>query len=116
MANPMKQWTASTIPLATLADYFRDPAGYDPAASIAHAVETQFTPEQRPTIRLLLDVYGTRFIGEPGYPPTPAAPDQLAKARQLRDALSSDATLADLWRDVQPTLDADIAKLAGAAK
>jgi hyaluronoglucosaminidase len=116
MANPMKQWTASTIPLATLADYFRDPAGYDPAASIAHAVEAGFTPEQRPTVRLLLDVYGTRFIGEPGYPPTPAAPDQLAQARKLRDALSSDATLADLWRDVQPTLDADIAKLAGAAK
>lgn len=113
MANPMKQWTASTIPLATLADYFRDPAGYDPTQSIGRAVDDQFTPAQRPTVRLLLDLYGSRFLGEPAYPPKLSA-DQLAKARQLRDALSSDASLADLWRDIQPTLDADIKTLTSA--
>jgi hyaluronoglucosaminidase len=111
MANPMKQWTASTIPLATLADYFRDPAGYDPARSIERAVDDQFTPAQRPTVRLLLDLYGTRFLGEKGYPPGLSA-GQLEKARQLREMLSSDPSLADLWHDIQPTLDADLAKLA----
>ena len=71
----------------------------------------QFTPAQRPTIRQLLSVYGTRFIGEQGYPPNPAAA-QLDDLKQLREALSSDASLADVWKEVQPTLDADIAKLS----
>lgn len=115
MANPMKQWTISTLPLATLAAYFRDPSGYDPTKSIDRAVVDQFTPDQRPTVRQLLSVYGTRFIGENGYPPKPAA-TQLDDLKQLRDALSNDGSLADVWKEVQPTLDGDIAKLTAGGK
>ena len=38
LANPMELFEASKIPLATIADYLADPAGYDPEASIARAI------------------------------------------------------------------------------
>ena len=38
VANPMELFEASKIPLATIADYLADPAGYDPEASVASAI------------------------------------------------------------------------------
>jgi hyaluronoglucosaminidase len=38
LANPMELAEASKIPLATIADYLADPAGYDPEASVARAI------------------------------------------------------------------------------
>jgi hyaluronoglucosaminidase len=38
LANPMELFEASKIPLATIADYLADPAGYDPEASVARAI------------------------------------------------------------------------------
>ena len=38
VANPMELFEASKIPLATIADYLADPAGYDPEASVAGAI------------------------------------------------------------------------------
>jgi hyaluronoglucosaminidase len=38
IANPMELFEASKIPLATIADYLADPAGYDPEASIGKAI------------------------------------------------------------------------------
>ena len=38
IANPMELFEASKIPLATIADYLRDPATYDPEASWAAAI------------------------------------------------------------------------------
>ncbi|HEX5013297.1 MAG TPA: protein O-GlcNAcase [Candidatus Limnocylindrales bacterium] len=38
LANPMELFEASKIPLATIADYLNDPAGYDAEASIARAI------------------------------------------------------------------------------
>jgi hyaluronoglucosaminidase len=107
MANPMKQWYASTLPLATLAEYLHDPPAYDPATAKTHVINS-YPPAQRQTITLLLDLYGSHFIGEAGYPPHPA---QLSQLQSLRAALSSDPALADLWKDIQPTLDSDIVAL-----
>lgn len=38
IANGMESFQASLIPFATIADYLRDPAGYDPEASWAQAI------------------------------------------------------------------------------
>ena len=115
MANPMKQWHASTIPLATLAMYFNDPAGYKPAAAKTKLIAS-FLAEQQPVIELLMSVYGTTFLGEKSYPPnaktTPAeAAATLDRCQKLREQLSNAKGLEGLWQDVQPTLDADIAGL-----
>jgi hyaluronoglucosaminidase len=38
LANPMELSEASKIPVATIADWLADPAGYDPEASVARAI------------------------------------------------------------------------------
>jgi hyaluronoglucosaminidase len=38
LANPMELAEASKVPLITIADYLRDPSGYDPEASLARAI------------------------------------------------------------------------------
>ena len=67
-----------------------------------------------------MSVYGTRFLGEEGYPsqPSHAGPkvvEQLKQYESLRGMLSKSPGLAALWKDVQPTLDADIAELVKAS-
>lgn len=103
MANPMKQWEASKIPLATLAAYLNDPAQYDPTTALRAAVD-EYPPEQRDAVRTLLSAYGTTFLGEKGYPPKPDA----AMATKARDALLKTPGLEKLAADVQPTIDKDV--------
>ncbi len=115
MANPMKQWEASKIPLATLAMYLTDPVGYDPAAARKKLLES-YPPAQRAVIESLLRVYGTTFLGEKGFPPKPgvdakSAADELPRYRLLRQELSKVKELAPLWSDIQPTLESDITSL-----
>ncbi len=104
MANPMKQWLASALPLATLADYLNDPAHYDPQISRQKLIAS-FPAKQQAVIAELLDLYGSNFLGEKNYPPTPTNKQALMK---LRDELSNLPELADLWHDIQPTLEADL--------
>ena len=118
MANPMKQWHASTIPLATLADYLSDPVHYDAEKSLAGAL-TAYPESQQDVLRSLLDVYGTRFLGERGYPPQPAketAAQQLANYEMLEKKLSAEPAMKDMWDDVRPTLEDDLKKLREWAK
>jgi hyaluronoglucosaminidase len=104
MANPMKQWHASTLPLATLADYLADPIQYDSQKS-GEALVASYPLSQQPAIRDLLNLYGRTFLGENGYPPKPADKAALAK---LRDELTNLPELANLWHDIQPTLESDL--------
>jgi hyaluronoglucosaminidase len=115
MANPMKQWNPCKIPLATLAEYLADPAHYDPSKAMRDAID-EYPPDQRDAISALLAVYGTSFIGQKDYPPKPAsdaatASAQLPKYLAAREKLSKTPGLQKLWRDVRPTLDADIQTL-----
>lgn len=117
MANPMKQWEASTIPLATLAEYLHDPKNYDPVQAIQRVLDSH-PPAERETVSELLDAYGTRFLGEASYPPNPAmdkskpAAERLARLQKLKADLSGDPALAGLWKDIQPTLEADMGALS----
>ncbi len=115
MANPMKQWEPSKLPLATLAMYLNDPANYDPASAKAKLLDS-YPPMQRPAITALLNVYGTTFLGEPGYPPAPnadakLAAEELPKYLTLKQQLSQSNELANLYADIQPTLDPDLKTL-----
>jgi len=100
MSNPMKQWHISTIPLATTAAYLNDPAHYDPDSAMATLLQTQ-----RPAVKLLVDLYGSTFLGQKGYPPKPKPEDLAALSR----ALSDDEALKPIWEDVKPTVEADLA-------
>ncbi|HZP73564.1 MAG TPA: protein O-GlcNAcase [Gaiellaceae bacterium] len=67
IANAMLQAVPSKLPLATVADFLRDPHGYDPAASFARARER----------------YGAEVLAALGEPADVAPPDDLFAALAL---------------------------------
>ncbi|MDH7482359.1 MAG: beta-N-acetylglucosaminidase domain-containing protein [Armatimonadota bacterium] len=116
IANPMKQWYASTIPLATTAAYLNDPEHYDPWAAMEKLIKS-YPLEQQRAIRLLVELYGCSFWGEKNWPPQPPLGDreqawkQLPKYRALRAAFLAQPSLKNLWEDVRDTVEQDIALL-----
>ncbi len=116
LANPMKQWHASTLPLATLAEYLSDPAHYSPNAALGRAIAA-YPKASRPIVRELMALYGSSFLGQPGYPPKPrpASRDEartlLPRYRALARGLAADRALSGLWEDVRPTVEADVRDL-----
>jgi len=107
MSNPMKQWEASKVPLATVAAYVNDPAHYEPAMALHSAIADEYpTADQRDAVWSLIGVYGTTFLGEKGYPPKPLNEGALRAVRAKLDVKG----LEQLRDDVAPTLDADIAE------
>lgn len=120
ISNPMKQWHASRIPLATIAAYLNSPAGYDPEKATESVIRSYPADQQR-AIRLLVDLYGSSFWGEDGFPPqvrvekSEQARKLLPKYRVLRREMSSNSALADLWEDIRPTVELELAVLDRAA-
>lgn len=116
ISNPMKQWRISTIPLTTTALYLNDPAGYVAEKAIEQAISA-FPKDQQSAVRLLVELYGSSFWGENDFPPQPRPADRgaalriLPKYRVLRKMLSTDGDLRDIWEEVKPTLEQDIAAL-----
>ena len=116
MANPMREWHASKLPLASLAEYLRSPRTYDYRVAAERAAK-EWPVGDRPAIRALQALYGGAFLGEPAYPPTPVAAattDIRRKAAELRRAqelLAARPALAPLLADVAPTLMEDLAGL-----
>ncbi|HEX8522191.1 MAG TPA: beta-N-acetylglucosaminidase domain-containing protein [Tepidisphaeraceae bacterium] len=116
MANPMKQWQASKLPLATLASYLNDPAHYK-ASNAMEAAIAEYPADDREALSALINVYGTAFLGERSYPPQPgkvtgnAGKFQQARYEKLKTALGENKNLAPLWADIQPTLDEDLRKI-----
>lgn len=102
MANPMKQWEASKIPLGTTARYLNEPANYDARRALDQVIG-EYAAEDRDAVRRLIDCYGATFLGEPRYPPKPASD----AARSLASELSARPNLRALWDDVRPTVEAD---------
>ncbi len=58
LANPMNEAHASMIPLATLADYARDPGGYDPERSLRGAVERLHGRAAAELLWPFVEIYG----------------------------------------------------------
>lgn len=58
VANPMNEAHASMIALATLADYARDPAGYDPDAAWRAALQSLYGDSAARLLRPFQDAYG----------------------------------------------------------
>ena len=116
IANPMKQWRISTIPLTTTAAYLNDPDGYDPDRAIETAIKS-FPADQQRAVRLLVELYGSSFWGEPGFPPQPQklgrdeAARVLPRYRALCRELARCEGLADVWEEVKATVEGDIAWL-----
>jgi hypothetical protein len=121
LANPMKQWYASTIPLESTASYLCHPSEYDPKKAL-ESLLTRFEPKQRETVRLLVKLYGSKFLGEKDYPtdihkvPRDEAKNRLNEYYRLQTLLQADSTLANLYADVRPTLEQDISDLARRAR
>jgi len=121
MVNPMKQWNPSIIPLHTIANYLNDPDGYDPNRAIEAAIDS-FPADQQLAVRMLVQLYGQSFIADPGYPPQPR-PKSPADARRMlgiyravRKELSANVGLEDIWEEVQPAIENDIALLTCRAR
>lgn len=116
IANPMKQLRISEIVLATTAAYLNNPAHYDPAKAMEAAID-EYPADQQQAIRLLVELYGSSFWGEKGFPPKPGnmqpeeATKLVMKYRALRSLLSKNTALSELHAEVRPTLDQDIAAL-----
>lgn len=116
ISNPMKQLRISEIVLATTAAYLNSPDRYNPTKAMEAAI-SEYPADQRQAIRLLVELYGSSFWGEEHFPPKPRneRPEEAAKMvqkhRALRSMLSKNAALSELWEEVRPTLNEDIAAL-----
>ncbi len=86
LSNPMNEAHASMIPLATLAEYVRDPRGYDPGRALQQALERLYGSAAGlldPFVRIYGDYWWDTNLFEPLF--MPGAPID-------RDAVSSGLT------------------------
>ncbi len=103
----MRSSSARGIPLATLSRYFTDPVSYDPARAMEDSLN-EFPENERDAVRALVSVYGSSFLGEKDYPPGKSKNAQTYQ--ELEKKLTAQPRLKDLWEDVKPTLQDDLAK------
>ena len=97
IANPMNEAHASMIPLATLADYARDPSGYDPRQSVAAALEMLYG-EDAEALNPFVGVFGDYGWDENLFEPLYILSDTIYVA-PIEDALTQLQTaLADIER------------------
>ncbi len=120
ISNPMIQAHASMIPLATLAEYARDPASYDPARAMQSALLRLFGREAATRMRPLLDVYGSpeweSGLFDPLYiPGEPIKARAMGAAiRRLKDTFStlkgttvrSNKRLSQIIAELEPIVEA----------
>lgn len=100
ISNPMSQAHASMIPLATLAEYARDPVSYSPDRAMPAALTRLFGSKAAERMRPLLETYGSyeweAGLFEPLYIPGEAIQGRaiLGAVRRVRDTLASLKTAA----------------------
>jgi hypothetical protein len=115
LSNPMNEAHASMIPLATLAAYARDPAGYRPDVALRDALDLLFTPEVIAHLQPFLDAYGDdaydRNVFEPLFIPANAVllspvTEALSALRSglagLEQAAEDDPDVAALLPELEP--------------
>jgi hypothetical protein len=115
LANPMNEAHASMIPLATLAAYARDPAGYAPDSALREALDLLYAPEVVEHLWPFVEAYGDdaydRNVFEPLFLPAnavalPPVADALASLQAglaaLARAAGGDPNLAPLVGELEP--------------
>jgi hypothetical protein len=125
VANPMNEAHASMISLATLAEYVRAPAAYDPDEALARAVDALYGERGSRLLEPFLTVYGDYWWEEnvfdplfiPGaaidVPRTEAALERLTQAlRQLGPAVTSLPALRPLIDEIRPFVSQSTDRLA----
>ncbi len=94
VANPMNEPHASMIPLATLADYARDPSGYDPDRSLRTALETLYGAAAAELLVPFTEIYGDygwdTNLFEPLFVPgeSSSIPEVRSGLARLQDAMA----------------------------
>lgn len=117
MSNPMKQSEISKLPLATIGAYLRDPAKYNSALAVEKALAELGRGRLNEALRALVEVYGERFLGEPGFgqlPPTRTLKEARALKTKLEDLLADFRKQRGFQRlaaDVCPAVEADLQRL-----
>jgi hypothetical protein len=115
LSNPMNEAHASMIPLATLAAYTRDPAGYDPETALKESLDTLYGPDAALLLLPFVELYGDygweRNLFEPLFIPgapidiaeTEAGLQRLERALERLDSAATAAPeLATLARELGP--------------
>ncbi len=125
ISNPMNQAHASMIPLATLAEYVRDPANYEPSRALRSSLERLFSRQAAARMRPLLEIYGS-YEQETGlfdslYIPAESIPARAIgpAIRSLKDTLAalqgvsfrSDRRLAKIVAELEPIVEGTRQKL-----
>jgi len=125
VSNPMNEAHASMLPLWTVADYLKDPQGYDPDSSIAHAMTALYGTHadvMRPFLAAYGDDWETQTPIEALYVPSrtldlatvfSAVHDMRAGLAAMNTLAATDsASWAPLARELAPFVDSVEAKVA----
>jgi hypothetical protein len=94
VANPMNQAHASMIALATLADYARDPAGYDPDSALRTALSALYGDTAADALEPFIEVYGDYGWSDNVF-------EQIYILRDTLDLAAMDAALARLGQALE---------------
>ena len=125
VANPMNEAHASMLPLWTVADYLKDPVGYDPDSSIARAMKALYgahASAMQPFLAAYGDDWTTETPVEALYMSSRVL-DLASVARVIRDmrgglaamrqlSATDSATWAPLARELSPFVDSVDARFA----
>ena len=125
VANPMNEAHASMLPLYTVADYLKNPAGYNPDSSIAQAMTALYGAHadvMRPFLAAYGDDWATQTPIEALYAPSraldlatvaSAVHDMRAALASMRALSATDsATWTPLARELAPFVDSVDARVA----
>jgi len=125
VSNPMNEAHASMLPLWTVADYLKNPSGYNPDSSIAHAMTALYgahADAMQPFLAAYGDDWETQTPIEKLYVPsrTLDLASVAAAVREMRGGLAEmhqlertdSATWAPLARELTPFVDSVDARLA----
>jgi hypothetical protein len=125
VANPMNEAHASMLPLSTVADYLKNPEGYDPDSSLAHALDALYGAHaalMHPFVAAYGDDWATRTPIEALYIPsrtldlagaTTILTDMRSSLDSMRALSAGDsATWAPLGRELSPFVDSVASRLA----
>jgi hypothetical protein len=106
LSNPMNEAHASMIPLATLAAYTNDPAGYDPEAALEQSLNDLYGQQGAVLVRPFVELYGDYGWDQNLFEPLfiPGAPIDIAETETGLGKLEAALALLDSAAASSPEL------------